>query len=84
MVEGMYSLISSFCLLAMLVLYLRMRAGVEQSEKRDIYMHIMIVGMLYLAMDVMWGVIYDDLFHIGHTLLPMVRICGIYAGFRIS
>ncbi|MGN1157725.1 MAG: hybrid sensor histidine kinase/response regulator [Agathobacter sp.] len=72
MVEGMYSLISSFCLLAMLVLYLRMRAGVEQSEKRDIYMHIMIVGMLYLAMDVMWGVIYDDLLTIPLTMQKLI------------
>ena len=72
MVEGMYSLISSFCLLAMLVLYLRMRAGVEQSEKRDIYMHIMIVGMLYLAMDVLWGVIYDDLLTIPLTMQKLI------------
>lgn len=61
MTTGTYSLISGLCLLVMFTLYMRMITGVEYSEKRDIYVRILTVGMLYLLFDVLWGVIYDDL-----------------------
>lgn len=57
----MYSLVSGLCLLLMVVLYLRMVTKVVRSEKRDIYVGIIIVGIIYLATDVLWGVIYDNL-----------------------
>lgn len=59
--QGSYSIVSGLCLLLVFVLYVRMMTSVARSEKRDIYVGIMIVGMIYLATDVLWGVIYDDL-----------------------
>lgn len=58
---GLYSLVAGLCLLLTFVLYLRMIDSVTRSEKRDIYVSIMTVGMLYLGLDVLWGVIYDSL-----------------------
>lgn len=51
----------------MFILYLRMINGVARSEKRDIYVSLMVVGMVYLAVDALWGAIYDD-------LLPIPRV----------
>ena len=73
---GTYSLICGICLLGMFILYLRMMKGVERSEKRDIYISIMTVGMAYLALDVMWGIIYDDLIPI-----PLLIQKIIYASY---
>ena len=56
-----YSLVSGICLLGMIRLYLRMARGVAKSEKRDMYMAIISVGMVYIATDVLWGVIYGEL-----------------------
>lgn len=59
---GLYSFVAGLCLLLTIVLYLRMVGGVARSEKRDIYVSIMVISMIYLGLDVLWGVIYDDLF----------------------
>jgi len=61
MITGLYSIISGLCLLLVFVLYVRMVTSVVRSEKRDIYVGIMIIGMLYLFTDMLWGVIYDNL-----------------------
>lgn len=58
---GIYSLVAGLCLLLTFVLYLRMIDGVVRSEKRDIYVSIMTIGMIYLSLDVLWGIIYDSL-----------------------
>ena len=76
---GMYSIVSGLCLLLMFVLYVRMMTSVVRSQKRDIYVGIMIVGMVYLATDVLWGVIYDNLLPIP---VPVQRL--IYAVFYAS
>lgn len=74
--QGLYSIVSGLCLFLMFVLYLRMITAVVRSEKRDIYLSIMIVGMVYLVTDVLWGVIYDSLLPIP---VPMQRM--IYSVF---
>ena len=74
--QGLYSIVSGLCLLLMFVLYLRMVTAVVRSEKRDIYLSIMIVGMVYLVTDVLWGVIYDNLLPIP---VPIQRV--IYSVF---
>ncbi len=58
---GLYSLVTGLCLLLVVILYMRMVTGVVRSEKRDMYVSIMVVGIIYLATDVVWGVIYDNL-----------------------
>lgn len=58
---GIYSLVAGLCLLLTFILYLRMIDGVVRSEKRDIYVSIMTIGMIYLSLDVLWGIIYDSL-----------------------
>ncbi len=58
---GLYSLVAGLCLLMTVVLYMRMISSVVRSEKRDIYVSIMTIGMFYLGLDMLWGVIYDDL-----------------------
>lgn len=68
----LYSAVSGSCLLVMVILYLRIVTGVARSEKRDLYVDIMIVGMVYLALDVLWGVIYDDLLPIPISLHPII------------
>ena len=76
---GLYSLVAGLCFLLTFVLYLRMIGSVVRSEKRDIYVGIMIVGMVYLGLDVLWGVIYDDLLPIP---IPIQEI--IYAAYYAS
>ena len=58
---GIYSIVAGLCLLLTFVLYLRMIDSVERSEKRDIYVGIMTIGMIYIGLDVAWGIIYDSL-----------------------
>lgn len=77
--QGLYSIVSGLCLLLMFVLYLRMMTSVARSEKRDIYVGILIVGMVYLATDVLWGVIYDSLLPIP---VPIQRL--VYAVYYAS
>lgn len=77
--QGLYSIVSGLCLLLMFVLYLRMMTSVVRSEKRDIYVGIMIVGMIYLATDVLWGVIYDKLLPIP-VLLQRIIYAAFYSG----
>lgn len=59
--RGLYSIVSGLCLLLMFMLYLRMTTSVARSQKRDIYVKLLFVGMMYLLTDVLWGVIYDSL-----------------------
>ena len=77
--QGLYSIVSGLCLLLMFVLYLRMMTSVARSEKRDIYVGNLIVGMVYLATDVLWGVIYDSLLPIP---VPIQRL--VYAVYYAS
>ncbi len=79
MMTGGYSLISGLCLMLMLILYMRMVTGVERTERRDHYIGLILVGMLYLGLDVLWGVIYDDLLPI-----PVAVQRFIYAGYYAS
>ena len=73
---GLYSLVAGLCLLLTFVLYLRMVGSVTRSEKRDIYVGIMTIGMIYLGLDVLWGVIYDSLLPI-----PLLMQEIIYAAY---
>ena len=59
--RGLYCIVSGLCLLLVFVLYTRMITRVVRTEKRDVYVDIMTIGILYLATDVIWGVIYDGL-----------------------
>ncbi len=61
MTKSFYSIVSGLCVLLVFVLYTRMVTKVERSEKRDNYVDIMTISMIYLALDVLWGVIYADL-----------------------
>ena len=76
---GLYSLVAGLCLLLTFILYMRMISSVVRSEKRDIYVSIMTVGMVYLGLDVLWGVIYDNLLPIP---VPIQEI--IYAMYYAS
>ena len=75
----LYSIVSGICLLVMFVLYMRITTGVARSEKRDLYVNIMVIGMIYLALDVVWGIIYDNLLPVPITLQPV-----IYAAYYSS
>ena len=70
--QGLYSIVSGLCLLLVFILYLRMMSSVARSEKRDIYVSIMIAGMIYLATDVLWGVIYDSLLPIPSPVQKLI------------
>ena len=76
---GTYSFVAGLCLLMTVVLYLRMVGSVTRSEKRDIYLGIMTIGMVYLGLDVLWGVIYDSLIPI-----PVEMQNVIYAAYYAS
>ena len=76
---GLYSLVAGLCLLLTFILYMRMISSVVRSEKRDIYVSIMTIGMFYLGLDVLWGVIYDNLLPIP---VPIQEI--IYALYYAS
>lgn len=78
MAIGTYSIISGLCLLVMFILYMRIKTGVESSEKRDMYINILVVGMIYLAGDVAWGIIFDDLLPIPKAL--QLVIYALYYG----
>lgn len=71
---GLYSMVSGLCLLLTFVLYVRMITSVARSEKRDMYVSIMTIGMFYIGLDALWGIIYDKLLPIP---LPLQEI--IYA-----
>ncbi len=68
MANMLYSVVSGICLLLMIVLYLRIRTGLARSEKKDLYVDIMVIGMIYLALDVVWGIIYDNLLPIPYSI----------------
>ena len=76
---GTYSIVAGLCLLLTVILYLRMVGSVTRSEKRDIYLGIMTIGMLYLGLDVVWGIIYDSL-----LLIPTGVQKLIYAAYYAS
>ena len=67
-----YSVVSGICFLVMLILHMRIEMGVARSEKRDLYVNIMIIGMIYLALDVLWGVIYDNLLPIPYSIQRII------------
>lgn len=69
---GLYSLVAGLCLILTVILYMRMISSVVRNEKRDIYVGIMTVGMFYLGLDVLWGVIYDDLLPISVPMQEMI------------
>ena len=68
---GIYSIISSLCLLVMFILYLQIVTKITPSEKRDMYVAVMTIGMLYIATDVLWGIIYAGLIPIS---VPMQKM----------
>lgn len=78
----LYSVVSGLCLLVMVVLYVRIITGVARSKKRDLYVDIMIIGMIYLATDVLWGVIYDDLLPIP-VAMQRIIYAVYYAGSAV-
>ena len=79
---GVYSLVAGLCLLLTFILYLRMIDGVARSEKRDIYVGIMTIGMIYLGLDVLWGAIYDNLFAIPIAVQEIIYV-AYYASSAI-
>ena len=79
---GIYSLVAGLCLLLTVVLYLRMISSVTRSEKRDIYLGIMTIGMIYLGLDVAWGAIYDSLLPIPTKMQELIYV-AYYASSSI-
>ena len=69
---GLYSIVSGLCLLLVFVLYTRMITRIVRTEKRDVYVDIMTIGMIYLLTDVLWGVIYDSLLPIPISLQRII------------
>jgi len=67
-----YSVVSGICFFVMLILYMRIVSGVARSEKRDLYVDIMVIGMIYLGLDVLWGVIYDNLLPIPYAIQNVI------------
>ena len=61
---GLYSLVSGLCLLLTFLLYVRMVTSVVRSEKRDMYVSILTIGMVYIGLDTLWGIIFDNLLSI--------------------
>ncbi len=78
----LYSVVSGICLFVVFILYMRIVTGVARSEKRDLYVDIMIIGIVYLATDVVWGIIYDNLLPIPITLHPFIY-AAYYSGSAI-
>ncbi len=72
MTTGTYSLVSAICLFTVFILYLRIKTSVERNEKIDLYIKIMVAGMIYLIGDVLWGVIYDDLLPIAPPIQKLI------------
>lgn len=68
----LYSVVSGICLFVVFVLYMRIITGVARSEKRDLYVDTMIISMIYLVTDVIWGIIYDNLMPIPISLHPII------------
>lgn len=68
----LYSIVSGICLFVMFILYMRIITGVARSEKRDLYVDIMVIGMIYLALDVVWGIIYDSLLPVPVAIQPII------------
>ena len=83
---GIYSLVAGICLLLTFVLYLRMIDGVVRSEKRDIYVSIMTIGMIYIGLDALWGIIYDNLLPISVQMQEIIYVayyaCAAILSYR--
>lgn len=83
---GIYSIVAGLCLLLTFVLYLRMIDSVERNEKRDIYVSIMTIGMIYLGLDVAWGIIYDSLLPIPIQMQELIYVayyaCSAILSYR--
>lgn len=73
---GVYSVVSGICLLVMCMLYLQTVKKVNQNEKRDMYVAIMLTGILYNVADLLWGIIYEEVIPIP---VPIQKV--IYAVF---
>ncbi len=69
---GMYSIVSGVCLLLMFILYLQIVTQITPSEKRDMYVVVMIIGMMYIATDVLWGIIYEDVISISISMQKVI------------
>lgn len=76
---GTYSIISAFCLVVMFLLYIQTITHVTKNQNRDMYINIMVTGMIYTITDILWGIIYNDLLPIP---IPAQKI--IYALFYSS
>ena len=59
-----------------------MISSVTRSEKRDIYLGIMTIGMIYLGLDVAWGAIYDSLLPIPTKMQELIYV-AYYASSSI-
>ena len=81
---GLYSVVSGLCLLLTIILYIRMITSVVRSEKRDMYVSIMTIGMFYLGLDTIWGVIYDGLFPIPIQIQEIVYVLYYAAAAVLS
>ena len=72
METGLYSLVSGICVLVMFILQQRIVKGVPRSEKKDVYIGLMMTSIIYVFLDMMWGVIYDNLLPLpieGHKII---------------
>lgn len=67
-----YSVVSGLCLGLMLFLYLQTSKKVTKSKKREMYMDIMITGILYMVIDVLWGILYADLLPLPITIQKII------------
>ena len=68
----LYSVVSGICFFVVFILYLRIISGVDRSEKRDLYVDILVIGMVYLGLDVLWGIIYDNLLPIPYAIQQII------------
>ena len=81
---GLYSVVAGLCLLLTFVLYIRMITSVERSEKRDIYVSIMTIGMFYLGLDTLWGIIFDKLLPIPLQIQEIIYVLYYAAAAIVS
>ncbi len=68
----LYSIISGFCAVVVMILYTRMIRSVAKSEKRDIYVDVLVIGFIYLILDMLWGVLYGKFIEIPLGLHPYI------------
>ena len=81
---GLYSLVAGLCLLLTFILYVRMVTSVARSEKRDMYVSIMTIGMVYLGLDTLWGIIFDRLLPIPIQVQEIIYVLYYAAAAILS